>query len=57
MRAKRFLTLVFVGCSAASGAAAQGTREFSNPGPTMVYPIRPQRRGLRPRQTRRGSNW
>jgi hypothetical protein len=51
MRAKRFLTLVFVGCSAASGAAAQGTREFSNPGPTMVYPIRPRVEPARPTAT------
>ena len=28
MHAKRFLTLVLVGCSAASGAAAQGTKSF-----------------------------
>jgi hypothetical protein len=42
MRVKRFLMLVFVGCFAASGAAAQGTREFSSPGPTMVYPIPPR---------------
>ena len=38
MHAKRFLTLVLVGCSAASGASAQGTKELSNPGPIMVYP-------------------
>ena len=48
---KGFLILLFVACSAATAASAQGTNEYSNPVPTMVYPTRPRVEQARPTAT------
>jgi len=51
MHVKGFLMLLLVGCSAAPGASAQGTKELSNPGPIVVYPTPPRVDPARPTAT------